>query len=241
MDNLRKYGKPPYTVAVIHGGPGAAGEMMPVARELSETRGVLEPLQTKMSINEQVAELKFVITEPVVLIGHSWGAWLSFIFAAKHPELVKKLILISSAPFESKYVDVIMKIRKERLTEKERDLLNTDDLNVLGRLILKTDSFSPIPDDTKIDLLPEIYEKIWPEANRLRKSGKLLELGRKIKCPVTAIHGDYDPHPYLGVKEPLTEILSDFRFILLKDCGHIPWLEKEAKDAFYGILKRAIS
>jgi hypothetical protein len=35
MKNLRIYGKAPFNVAVIHGGPGAVGEMAPVARELS--------------------------------------------------------------------------------------------------------------------------------------------------------------------------------------------------------------
>ena len=33
MKNLRKYGKPPFNVAVIHGGPGVPGEMAPVARD----------------------------------------------------------------------------------------------------------------------------------------------------------------------------------------------------------------
>jgi len=31
-----------------------------------------------------------------------------------------------------------------------------------------------------------------------------------------SIHGDYDPHPAEGVKEPLTRVIKDFRFILLK-------------------------
>jgi hypothetical protein len=34
MKNLRKYGKAPFSLAVIHGGPGAPGEMATVAREL---------------------------------------------------------------------------------------------------------------------------------------------------------------------------------------------------------------
>lgn len=46
----RRYGKSPFITAVIHGGPGAAGEMAPVARELSRTGGVLEPLQTAETV-----------------------------------------------------------------------------------------------------------------------------------------------------------------------------------------------
>jgi len=44
MQNFREYGKAPFKTAVIHGGPGGSGEMAPVARELSSTRGILEPL-----------------------------------------------------------------------------------------------------------------------------------------------------------------------------------------------------
>ncbi|MGA3094252.1 MAG: alpha/beta hydrolase, partial [Dehalococcoidales bacterium] len=39
MMNLRKHGNAPFGVAVIHGGPGAPGEMAPVAKEMAKTRG----------------------------------------------------------------------------------------------------------------------------------------------------------------------------------------------------------
>ncbi len=93
MENSRKYGKKPFKVAVVHGGPGAPGEMAPVARELSADRGVLEPLQTATIIEGQVRELKVILEKngdiPVMLIGFSWGAWLSFILTAQYPALVK--------------------------------------------------------------------------------------------------------------------------------------------------------
>ena len=69
---------------------------------------------------------------------------------------------------------------------------------------------------------------------------ELLELGKKINCPIVAIHGDYDPHLAEGVKEPLTRVLKDFRFVLLEKCGHEPWLERYARHEFYRILKREV-
>ena len=104
MKNPRIYGSAPYTVAVIHGGPGAPGEMAPVARELSPFRGILEPLQTAATLEGQVQELKALLEKkgalPVTLIGFSWGAMLSFIFTARYPSSVKKLILIGSGVYE---------------------------------------------------------------------------------------------------------------------------------------------
>jgi pimeloyl-ACP methyl ester carboxylesterase len=57
---------------------------------------------------------------------------------------------------------------------------------------------------------------------------------------VVAIHGDYDPHPAEGVKILLEQVLNDFRFYLLKKCGHCPWKGKYVKDAFYRLILEEI-
>ena len=256
MKNLRKYGKAPFSLAVIHGGPGAPGEMATVARELESRWGVLEPLQKAKTLKGQIEELKTVLEKngdpPISLIGFSWGAWLSFIFTANYPTFVKKLILIGSGPYEEKYATNIMKTRLSRLTEKERSKAYTlmKELNgsivreknklfaQFGKLISKADLYDPMPhDDEVLEYQYGIYQSVWEDAKILRRSGKLLELGKQIKCPVVAIHGDYDPHPPEGIKIPLSSILVDFKFVLIKDCGHYPWVERKARSRFYSILK----
>jgi len=259
VQNFRTYGQAPFNVAIIHGGPGAAGEMAPVARELAPGRGILEPLQTAGSVAGQVEELKTVIEEngdlPVTLIGYSWGAWLSMIAAASHPSLAKKLILVSSGPFEEKHASHLQKTRLNRLSGEERaefqsaiNLLNNPAsgdkdaaLARLGALTAKTDAYDPMPcepyEAESVDGPGDIFHNVWREAAELRKSGKLLEYARQVRCPVVAIHGDYDPHPAAGVQAPLSAILKSFRFILLRNCGHTPWIEKQAREAFYHTLK----
>lgn len=59
--NVRYYGKEPFQVAVIHGGPGAPGSVAAIAKELSKNYGVLEPIQTKTSLKGQVLELYEVL------------------------------------------------------------------------------------------------------------------------------------------------------------------------------------
>jgi len=257
VDDLRKYAKAPFRVAVIHGGPGAPGEMAPVARELSSSIGVLEPLQTENTVEGQVQELKDVLekegTPPLTLIGFSWGAWLAYILAVRYPLLVKKLVLVGSGPFEEKYASAIMATRLSRLGESERNeamsLLETMNSGKLvtgsfarfGELMNKADANDPLPDGTGKQAVDfGIYRSVWGGASKLRQSGRLLRLGSKIKCPVVALHGDYDPHPAAGVREPLSRVIRDFRFILLPKCGHRPWLERSAKDEFYRIIKDEI-
>jgi pimeloyl-ACP methyl ester carboxylesterase len=259
MTNLRKYGNPPFTAAVIHGGPGAPGEMAPVARELSSNMGVLEPLQTKATLEDQVKELRHILKDngalPVTLIGFSWGAMLSYIFAAHHPRFVKKLILIGSGPYEERYATKISSTRISRLGKEDWEnfraldnILNNStakDKNEvfcsLAKLISKADTYDPLPHKEElIGCNYRIFKSVWEDAHELRSSGKLLELGTKVTCPVVAIHGDYDPHPFEGVKEPLSGILKDFRFTLLEKCGHKPWIEREAKERFYDLLEEEI-
>ncbi|MHB8841153.1 MAG: alpha/beta fold hydrolase [Candidatus Aquicultor sp.] len=259
MKNLRNYGEPPFSIAVVHGGPGAPGEMAPVARVLSKVHGVLEPLQTKSTLEGQLQELKDVLQHngdlPITLIGYSWGAMLSFIFTARNPSFVKKLILVSSGVFEDKYAAAIMETRLSRLAGEERARLDAlskilDDPHgkdknkvfaQLGELIAKADSYDPLPYESEIiECRYDVYRSVWEEARELRSGGGLVALGKAIRCPVVAIHGDYDPHPYGGVKTPLSSVLNDFRCILLEKCGHHPWIEKQAKQRFFEILNEEL-
>ena len=259
MNNVRIYGKAPFHVAVVHGGPGAPGEMAPVAREIAKRHGVLEPLQTEASLQGQIRELETILKRsghlPVTLVGHSWGAMLSFIFAAQCPSLVKKLVLVSSGVFEDKYAERITGTRLSRLTEEEIVAVDSlsrtlDDPNAtdknrvfaeLGNYMSRADSFDPLPYESEIiECQYDIHRSVWKDAQEMRTSGKLLALGRQIHCPVLAIHGDYDSHPAAGVRTPLSGVLMDFTFILLEKCGHRPWLERAARERFYSILEQQL-
>jgi pimeloyl-ACP methyl ester carboxylesterase len=263
MKNVRTYGSRPFNVAVVHGGPGAGGEMAPVARCLARRRGVLEPIQTATSLEGQVEELRAALESradpPVTLIGFSWGAWLSFIVAARYPALVQKLILVSSGPFEERYATLLHETRMRRLDEAERDAFTAAvealadpesqemdaHLARLGTLAHKADGYDPIAGRSqgadRIGPRADVFRGVWQQAAAMRRRGELLALGTDIRCPVVVIHGDYDPHPAEGVRVPLTAVLDRFRFILLERCGHKPWLERQARDAFFRVLEDEVT
>jgi pimeloyl-ACP methyl ester carboxylesterase len=263
MENVRAHGTGPFRVAVLHGGPGARGELAPVARRLGLRRGVLEPLQAADSVGGQIEELRLVLASrarlPVTLIGHSWGAWLGGLAAARYPALVKKLILVGSGPFEARFAPDIDRRRLERLPAAlaAEYLALLDRLDRAGKgldgahlarfavLTEQADTFealdpgeAPGPGISSRTL--SIFHKVWPEAAKLRATGDLLQRFSTLRCPVVAIHGEADPHPGAGVDLPLSACLSDFRFILLARCGHAPWREKHAGERFFEILDREI-
>lgn len=253
METIRRYGHKPFSIALLHGGPGAAGDMKPVAEYLSADFGLLELLQTAGSVKGQLEELKGQLwasaTLPVILAGHSWGAWLGFLLTAKYPGLVKKLILIAAPAFEEKYNKNLMSIRLSRLKPQQREeaehlirriqceKAGSEDFRQFGKLMQRADSYDHCtPDDDLPGLNMDIFQTVWAEASRLRQTGELLDLAAKIKIPVVAIHGHYDPHPAEGVEEPLSGRLPDFKMVTIEKCGHKPWLEKWAKDIFFNIL-----
>ncbi len=259
MESFRTYGHAPFQVAVVHGGPGAPGSMAPVARRLSGRMGVMEPFQTAMTLKGQMAELAQQLSDhlagPAILVGHSWGAMLSYLVSARYPRLVKKLIMISSGMMDEASADQLLSTRLSRLAQADRnaflDLVEQlhrptgtvkDHLmGQLGALCVKADSLAPLSLDTgglKCDY--EQFSRVWPEMEKIRHSGELLSIGSHIQCPVVALHGDYDPHPAQKVKEPLGSVIRDFEFILLSQCGHWPWLEKEAQEGFFKHLEMAL-
>ena len=261
-ENLRLHGEPPFKLAVVHGGPGAGGEMAPVARVLASGRGVLEPIQTAKTLDGQVEELRAALEThgdpPVTLLGFSWGAWLSFIVAARYPTLVRKLILVGSGPFEEAYVARLEQARMSRLSAEEQaefqailDALADPEaegkdalLARLGALAAKADQYDPIAgaphEPDRVGPRGDVFQGVWRDAAALRRSGELLELGRDVRCPVVAIHGDYDPHPAQGVEKPLSAVLRDFRFILLDRCGHTPWIERDVMREFYAVVEKEL-
>jgi len=44
-------------------------------------------------------------------------------------------------------------------------------------------------------------------------------------------------HPAGGVQKTLAAILRDFRFVMLRNCGHKPWIERQARDRFCRTLE----
>ena len=259
MGAMRRWGQGPYMVAVLHGGPGAPGEVAPLARELSSACGVLEPFQAATTLDGQVQELHDTLVQedavPCTLIGFSYGAVLAYLYTARHPDHIKKLVLIGCPPFEEHYAARITATRLERLNAEQRgkaqelehllaDPSRADKHEIfyqMGKLMAAADSLNPVqaPDEV-IRCQYDVYQPVWEEVRALRQSGTLLAMGTAIECPVVAIHGDYDPHPVDGVREPLSRVLRTFRCITLKNCGHRPWIEQDAIDQFYSALMREI-
>jgi pimeloyl-ACP methyl ester carboxylesterase len=231
-----------------------------VAAALAGRAGVLEPLQTADSVDGQIAELAESLRAwadlPVTCVGHSWGAWLALLTAARHPELIGKLVLVGCGPLEARYAAGMTQTRLDRLSPQARQeaeallaaapALDEAGLARLGALFARADAYDPLPDGeafagaAPLGSQAALFAAVWPQAAALRQSGELLRRARSLRSPIIAIHGDHDPHPVAGVCEPLAG-LPGFRCHSLTRCGHTPWRERQAAQAFYEILVAALA
>jgi pimeloyl-ACP methyl ester carboxylesterase len=258
--NVRTYGRAPFAVAVLHGGPGAPGYMAPVARELAASFGALEPLQTRDSLTGQIEELSEQLANhadlPATVIGHSWGAILSLFLAAEHKQLVKKLILVGSGVFDARMSAKIAARRRELLTREQLQRLDQieralkdetlENRNKLfaewGSVLSAADMYDPIEaKDETLEVQAELHQKVWSEYELLRdRPGELHRRFSTVEVPALVIHGQQDPHPLEGIRPFLESCLSDVRFEILPYCGHYPWLERQARRRFFELIRREL-
>ena len=247
---VRTYGDPAATpVVVLHGGPGAPGSIAALARELADTCHVLEPLQrvradSPLSVAVHVADLVAVV-QPFAdrgvaptLVGSSWGAMLALAFAAAHPAVAGPLVLVGCGTFDpvsrAAFQATLARRRSERLglaTAVEVDSAADDD-NVTGYSVdLVTD------DDGTESYDAEGGRETWDDMLRLQADGTYPASFAAIRSPVLMLHGDYDPHPGRMIRDSLLPHLPQIEYIELKRCGHYPWLERAAREAFYAHLR----
>lgn len=254
---VRLYGKAPYKIVLVHGGPGAIGSLKGFARELNALSqiGVVEAIQSKYSIAELIEELYYQIKEHcsgrISLIGHSWGAWLAALFAEKYPELVEHVILVGCGPLEDTYVSEIGARRLQNLSDENSAILQklmdnqaTDgDMEKIPKVLERSDNYClenrKLHEADKTD--SKMYHSIWEEAAKLRSSGDLLKLFKQVKSKLFLIQGEMDPHPAKGVTIPLRENGVACETYILEKCGHSPFMEKYAREEFYEILIRIIA
>lgn len=258
MINYVKHGPPKIQAVVLHGGPGAPGYMAPVARELSRQFGVLEPYQTKDSLEGQIVELRNQISEvtddEVCLIGSSWGATLALFYAARYSN-VSKVILIGSCVYDEDSSKKVKELRFSRMSDNTKDVFETlnklvaenpenDELFAqLADCFFDSDTFEPFTRDLEVEKCQkEINLKVWNDFKKIRDSkGELAKIFSNIKCPVLNIHGSYDPHIIEGIQPFLESCIKNIELKILDQCGHYPWIEKHAKDEFFKILRNELS
>jgi pimeloyl-ACP methyl ester carboxylesterase len=251
----RHYGQPGRTVFVLHGGPGAAGHMAPLARRLSDTYRVVEPFQRgsggePLTVATHIADLHEAIETHAggarpVLLGSSWGAMLALAYAAEHPDTAGPLILVGCGTFDPVSRAAMKRSIAERTNDQVRaELALADQLTdpnerlkaqaaVIAALYSVDLAEPPHADDT-IDA--QAQHETWDDMLRLQAEGKYPAAFAAITSPVLMLHGEHDPHPGRLIRDNLAPLLPQLIYREFAHCGHYPWLERAAAGDFYRLV-----
>jgi len=257
---VREHGHDGPTVIAVHGGPGAAGNMKPVGEALADAFVVLEPFQRTsaesdgpLTVAQHVEDLHELIVRRCAdaapaMVGHSWGAMLILACAAAHPEHAGPLVLIGSGTFDTASRRTYKRILAERLGDDIDHRVNAladkypdpgDRLAAAGRLIDPAYNFAPIDDGPRYDQCDmKANRDTWRDMLRCQDRGIYPAAFARIDSPVLMLHGDYDPHPGPMIRDNLRQHIGHLEYIELPNCGHDPWRERHARDAFFTELRR---
>ncbi len=249
-----RFGPAPYRIFCIHGGPGGIGAMDDCAAELHRRLGcgVRAPRQGCYSVGALCDELNAQLAEPdspppVVLIGHSWGAWLAMLAARRAPERVGRLVLVGCPPLRDGFdVDAARqrrfgaadRLEFETLLRELKAAPESEQARLLaglGAICERADTYcrwDGATDNARCEFDGLMFNRVWPEAARLRSAGEIARIFAGLTVPTVVIQGRLDPHSTAGVR-CVREAAGPREFVELARCGHTPWREAYARETFF--------
>jgi len=80
-------------------------------------------------------------------------------------------------------------------------------------------------------------QETWNDMIRLQEEGVYPAAFAAIKGTVIMLHGAEDPHPGRMIHRSLQGYLPQIEYREWQRCGHCPWLEREARDEFFKVMR----
>jgi len=245
---------------ILHGGPGLGFSylrpgMDPLAKRYTcifyDQRGAGRSaplLSSSLSpLDQYIEDIEMIRTlldlNKFTLLAHSWGGFLAAAYAAKYPEYLSKMILISSVPLS---YDDYQAYRKVRAKAVQASTKPVDDSNPKAVSNYYKNLFTPYffnsRNADKLDM------SMTKEAAKQSFSTYALFIDRvmsrpfnynnvlkQLHLPTVIIHGKQDLVPIVYAQD-LANTISNAAFYPLDQCGHFPYLEQGEK--FFEILNK---
>lgn len=257
-------------ILIVHGGPGLEHSyFLPHFNELAKEHKLIffdlrghgksdanldsAHIQLSYFVDDIEEMRKAFGIEKLVLLGHSFGGLLAENYAAKYPEHLKALILVSPAAHDSKYTIDASKIIKERTSQL--DLIDRETVmsspefkkadskayEKLFRINFRTGFYNKSLIDSlrlsfPIDYMERnrLLRKMYPENWFYSPGSKFVN----ILCPVLIVYGEFDAMPKACYNDLHGRLLKS-TLVTLPNSGHFPFIE--SKEKFFAETEKFLS
>ena len=249
------------SVLMLHGGPGFYGYMSSLGQRLPKHHNVtcfaqrgslanpkpLDSLTLEAHFRDIDEEIQKLPTDHgLCIIGHSWGANLALLYAARNPERLERVVALAPAPLTMESAQKFDANLNQRMSSADR--ARSDELELSIRNAFEEGKFDEasqelanerlnlaVPyyhyDATVTDQLAPVrvdFQSFIASQNGLWEqisNGAIPQCLTKISVPVLLIQGVDDPIPYRDVAENLKNSIPELQHKTFNNCGHFPWLE----------------
>ncbi len=205
----------------------------------------VKDLDQALGLGAQLADIerirRLLREEKLILIGHSFGAFLATLYAAEFPDQVEALVLVSPADL------LVMPSDSGGLFELVRDRLPADKVPEYDAYIADYLDFSDIFANTDADLaganqaFGQYFGAVMdtPLQVQGRPGGWMVQamyfsMGRRhdyraalsrVTAPVLVLRAAADIQP-ASVEQMYVEALPDARLIVIEDAGHFMFMDQ---------------
>jgi len=240
---------------VLHGGPGMDGSYLhpfinPLGKNFQiitfdqrasgKSTGISEP--QKLTADQFVEDIegfrKALGLEKFHLMGHSWGGQLAMRYAIKYPEQLSSLILVSSGGAEASVSVTASERVMERLSPEDQEAYfkmvsegywdSKEGLDEMAKIFWKP----YVADQANLTMIKDAYSDhsttVQRSIDQSTEGFNLYDQLSRLTVPTLVIHGDYDPIPIDAI-EQIHQAIENSKLVILKDCGHFPFIEKQAE------------
>jgi pimeloyl-ACP methyl ester carboxylesterase len=229
-----RHPKPSGTLVLVHGLGTSSSTWLKIAPELVKHHSVLamdlpgfgfsklKPGWEFCTIGEHGAALATLLghvgEDPIVLVGHSFGGWISAQYATMRPERVHRLVLIDTAGIYYRGVESLRRLFTIDTRASLRKLLNT--LWYRYPWYFKPFAGAIYREMTRLHV-SDIVASINAE-------DFLVEELSRLRMPVSVIWGKEDRVVSLAALDVLRKFIPSAQVFFIDRCGHVPQLERPA-------------
>lgn len=234
-------------IVCVHGGPGAGHEyLLPGLAGLSDEfrvifydqrdAGASHSADAPVTLRHHLCDLDSVLdvqeVEGGVLVGHSWGAVLTLLYASTHPERVAGVVLTNAVSVDPSARWEFAMTVASRLESPEFDrycaqLSESDKAqpSLRERIEFARVTWGLFHRIELAGLLPYFTvgrpqnEALWEEA------AAALTVARRVAIPCLILQGEHDPTPLDAAVQFAASVCGDPEVMRLPRCAHMAPME----------------